>query len=63
MELDAVVRRRAKFEAVEILNSSLLPPGPDTLLAGFSTSKDFNMDHVMLLGAQLGVKVGAAIKN
>jgi hypothetical protein len=63
VELDAMIRRWTELEAVEVLNSSLLPPGTNTLLAGFTTSKDFDVDDVMLLGAQLCVEVGAAVKD
>lgn len=63
VELDAVVWRWSEFEAVEVLNNSLLPSGTDTLFTCFTASEDFDVDHIVLLGTQLGVEVGAAVKD
>lgn len=62
VELDAVVGRWSEFEAVEVLNNSLLPSGTYALLTCFTASEDFDVDHIVLLGTQLGVEVGAAVK-
>jgi len=63
MELDAVVRGRLEFIAVEVTHDSSLPPSADRLLAGMTTGEYFNVDDVMFLRLQLCVKIRTAVKD
>ena len=50
MKLNAVVSGRFKFVAVKIPDDTSLPARTDRLFPGRASSKNLNMNDVMLLG-------------
>ena len=63
VEFDAVIGRRLKLVAVEVLDDAFLPASADRLLSCLTASEDLNMDHVMLLLFHLRVVVDASIED
>ena len=52
-----------KFVAVKVSHDAALPACTDWLFAGWTSSEDLYVNHVMLLGLQFSVKIGSTVKN
>ena len=63
MKLDTVIGFWLKLIAVKVLDRTSLPASPYWLFSSFTSREDFNVNHVMLLGLEFCVEVGAAIEN